>query len=71
MIDLLIFNGADKDATDSVSLFVYDCHCTSINCLYIYMFRPIWEFAQSADCVAQTEDPQIACQSADLLEFFY
>ena len=31
----------------------------------IYMFRAIWEFAQSADCVAQTEDPQIACQSAD------
>ena len=26
------------------------------------MFRAIWEFAQSADCVAQTEDPQIACQ---------
>ena len=31
----------------------------------MYMFRAIWEFAQSADCVAQTEDPQIACQSAD------
>ena len=29
------------------------------------MFRAIWEFAQSADCVAQTEDPQNACQSAD------
>ena len=29
------------------------------------MFRAIWEFAQSADCVAQTEDPQNACQSVD------
>ena len=29
------------------------------------MFRSIWEFAQSADCVAQTEDAQNACQSAD------
>ena len=29
------------------------------------MFRAIWEFAQSADCVAQTEDQQNACQSAD------
>ena len=33
--------------------------------IIIYMFRAIWEFAQSADCVAQTEDPQNACQSAD------
>ena len=31
----------------------------------MYMFRAIWEFAQSADCVAQTEDPQTVCQSAD------
>ena len=30
-----------------------------------YMFRAIWEFAQSADCIAQTEDPQNACQFAD------
>ena len=36
-----------------------------------YMLRAIWEFAQSADCVAQTEYPQNACnlqigkQSAD------
>ena len=29
------------------------------------MFQKIWEFAQSADCVAQTDDPQNACQSAD------
>ena len=26
-----------------------------------YMLRAIWEFAQSADCVAQTEYPQNAC----------
>ena len=36
-----------------------------------YMLHAIWEFAQSADCVAQTEYPQNACnlqigkQSAD------
>ena len=30
-----------------------------------FMFRANWEFAQSADCIAQTEDPQNACQSAD------
>ena len=29
------------------------------------MFHAIWEFAQSADCIALTEDPQNACQSAD------
>ena len=29
------------------------------------MFHTIWEFEQSAICVAQTEDPQNACQSAD------
>ena len=28
------------------------------------MFRAIWEIAQSADCVAQTEDQQNACRSA-------
>ena len=33
--------------------------------MVIYMFRAIWEFAQSADCVVQIEDPQNACQSAD------
>ena len=36
VIQLLLFNGADKDATDVVSLFVYDCHCASIMCLYMY-----------------------------------
>ena len=29
------------------------------------MFHAIWEFAQSAECFAQTEDPQNAGQSAD------
>ena len=29
VIELLISNGADKDATDEVSLFVYNCHCNS------------------------------------------
>ena len=33
--------------------------------MYMYMLRAIWEFAQSADCVTQTEDPQNASQSAD------
>ena len=31
----------------------------------VYMFRAVWEFAQSADWVVQTEDPQNRCQSAD------
>ena len=35
-----------------------------MTCTY-YMFSAIWEIAQSADCVAQTEDPQNACKSAD------
>ena len=29
VIELLISNGADKEATDMVSLFVYNCHCNS------------------------------------------
>ena len=29
VIELLISNGADKDATDMVILFVYNCHCNS------------------------------------------
>ena len=33
--------------------------------MYMYMIHAIWEFAQSAYCVAQTEDPQNVCQSAD------
>ena len=33
--------------------------------VYMYMLCAISEFAQSADCVTQTEDPQNACQSAD------
>ena len=32
----LISKGADIEATDKVSLFVYDCHCISIKFLYIY-----------------------------------
>ena len=31
----------------------------------IYMSRAIWEFAQSADCSAQSGDPQIVRQSGD------
>ena len=38
------------------------CICT---CAVHYMFRAIWEFVQSANCVVQTEDPQNAYQSAD------
>ena len=30
------------------------------------MFYAIWEFVQSANCIAQTEYPQNVCQSADL-----
>ncbi len=29
------------------------------------MFHAIWEFAQSADCTMQSENPQIGSQSAD------
>ena len=35
VIELFLFNGANKDTTNEVSLFVYDCHSTSIKCLYI------------------------------------
>ena len=34
MVQLLVINGADQNATDMVSLFVYDCHCTLMKCLY-------------------------------------
>ena len=30
-----------------------------------HLFHAIWELSQSADCVTQSENPQIACQSAD------
>ena len=33
--------------------------------LMIYMFRAIWEFAQSRDCVAHSQNPEIAFQSQD------
>ena len=42
---------------------MYVCICIYV--VRMYMFREIWEFAQSADCVAQTEDPKNVCQSAD------
>ena len=29
------------------------------------MFRAIWEFAQSQDCAAHSQNPEIACQSRD------
>ena len=29
------------------------------------MFRAIWEFAQSRDCVAHSQNPEIAFQSRD------
>ena len=35
VIKLLLINGADKDATDRVSLFVYDFDCTLMKCIYI------------------------------------
>ena len=31
----------------------------------VYMFRAIWEFAQSRDCVAHSQNPEIALQSRD------
>ena len=48
---------------------------TPIICKYVYMyimynmymFCAIWEVAQSADCIVQSKDPQIACQSADCM----
>ena len=30
-----------------------------------YMFRTILEFAQSRDCAAHSQNPEIACQSRD------
>ena len=36
VIEILLSNGAHKDATDKVSLFVCDCCYTAIMCLYIY-----------------------------------
>ncbi len=34
-------------------------------CYNVTMFHAIWEFAQSADCARQSENPQIGSQSAD------
>ena len=31
----------------------------------VYMFHTIWEFAQSQDCVAHSQNPEIAFQSQD------
>ena len=31
----------------------------------MYMFRAIWELAQSLDCVAHSQNPEIAFQSRD------
>ena len=31
----------------------------------LYMFRTIWEFAQSRDCVAHSQNPEIVFQSRD------
>ena len=33
--------------------------------MYVYMFRAIWEFTQSRDCVAHSQNPEIALQSRD------
>ena len=34
---------------------------------YIYMFRAIWEFAQSQDCVAHSQNPpEVAFQSSSV-----
>ena len=33
--------------------------------IYIYMFCTIWEFAQSRDRAAHSQNPEIACQSRD------
>ena len=32
---------------------------------YVRMFRTIWEFAQSQDCIAHSQNPKIAFQSRD------
>ena len=42
--------------------------CVCITCPLVYMFHAIWEFAQSADCIVQTEDPLNVCQSACILQ---
>ena len=34
-------------------------------CEGVYMFRAIWEFAQSRGCVAHSQNPEIAFQSRD------
>ena len=31
------------------------------------MLHAIWEFTHSADCIVQSRNPQIACQSADCI----
>ena len=35
------------------------------------MFRAIWEFAQSADCVAQTVEPQVLLQQPQIPHLLY
>jgi len=35
----------------------------------IYMFRVIWEFAQSRECVTHSQNPEIAFQSRDCANY--
>ena len=43
---------------------VYVCVCVCVFVFFaVYMFRAIWEFAHSQDCVAHSQNPEIAFQS--------
>ena len=37
----------------------------------VYMFRAIWEFAQSRDCVAHSQNSEIVFQSQDKQKFVH
>ena len=35
----------------------------------VCMFRTMWEFAQSQDCIAHSQNPKIAFQSSDCANY--
>ena len=46
-------------------------HCSTVvhvqgDVQTMYLFRAIWEFAQSRDCVAHSQNPEIACAIYEL-----
>ena len=62
-----------SEMTTHRSLAIGEFDTTQLNThIYIYMFRTIWEFAQSRDCVTYSQNPEIAhyiCSISRLRKF--